>query len=85
MEITIGMRVRLPDVDGKTEQIGEYEVVCKQPHPEHVYKYGTITALESVEFGGSLIDGIPVITLDDGTKLRGYECWWEPAPQQPTN
>ena len=23
------------------------------------------------------------ITLDDGTILWGYECWWTPLPQSP--
>jgi hypothetical protein len=54
------------------------------PYPETVCLDGTITGIETLEFEGDQhsdsafarsID-IPVITLDDGTVLRGYECWW---------
>jgi hypothetical protein len=49
-----------------------------QPHPEHEGKEGNITGIEPMSFGSMRID-TPVITLDDGTVLRGYECWWQPV------
>lgn len=49
----------------------------RQPRPEHEGKEGTITGSEPMEFEFMTID-TPVITLDDGTVLRGYECWWAP-------
>lgn len=47
------------------------------PKPETVYLDGVITGIEPVEIGDTSID-TPVITLDDGSVLRGYECWWTP-------
>jgi hypothetical protein len=62
----IGERVRITPVDG----------LRKQPFPEHEGKYGSITGKEPMTLGDMTFD-IPVITLDDGTILKGYECWWE--------
>lgn len=61
----VGDRVLLPKVQWP----------MRQPYPEHVGKTGTITGTKKVGEGFSS----PVITLDDGTVLRGYECWWEPV------
>ena len=36
---------------------------------------GTIIGFEKVQFGLD-ISSVPVIRLDDGRVLRGYECWW---------
>jgi hypothetical protein len=47
------------------------------PYPETVRLEGVITGVESLDFDGLKID-TPVITLDDGTVLKGYECWWTP-------
>ncbi len=66
----IGDRVRIPAV----------EHPMRQPHPEHEGKLGTITGDESItDDNGRHMLYVPVITLDDGAVLRGYECWWEPA------
>jgi len=65
---SIGDRVRLPKV----------EWPMNQPYPEHEGKLGTITASEPFEIKGFQVN-IPVITLDDGSVVRGYECWWEPV------
>lgn len=66
-EWKIGDRVRIPSV----------ERPMNQPHPEHESKEGSITGIEPVSIGNTHID-VPVITLDDGTILKGYECWWQP-------
>jgi len=50
---------------------------ANQPFPEHEGKEGAISGTEPIKFMGRKID-VPVITLDDGTILKGYECWWEP-------
>jgi hypothetical protein len=65
----IGQRVRIPAVNRP----------MRQPYPENEGKLGTITGTEPIEIFGEKLD-VPVITLDDGTELRGYECWWEPVP-----
>jgi ribosomal protein L21E len=48
----------------------------RQPHPEHTGKEGTITGKEEMSSFN-----VPVITLDDGAVLKGYECWWEPVKE----
>jgi hypothetical protein len=47
------------------------------PYPETVHLDGTITGIET-------LDGFdtPVITLDGGSVLRGYECWWTPIVER---
>lgn len=42
--------------------------------------YGTVTAYEDVEGFPT-----PVITLDTGGEIRGYECWWNPLPPRRPN
>jgi hypothetical protein len=64
----VGDRVRIPSV----------ELPMRQPHGGHEGKQGFITGTEPVEFADTKFD-VPVITLDDGTVLKGYECWWEPV------
>jgi len=78
----IGMRVRIANVDNVvlSDNVGN-QIVPRQPHPEHTFKLGTITEFETVDFTDGSID-TPVITLDDNTVLRGYECWWEPVEEQ---
>lgn len=72
----IGDRVRIPAVSQP----------MRQPHPEQEGKLGYITGTETLDLGGSYLDNldIPVITLDDGTILKGYECWWEPVKDKGT-
>lgn len=62
----IGDRVRIPVVN----------LPCKQPHPEHEGKEGSITGKEEMTLGDMTFN-VPVITLLDGTILKGYDCWWE--------
>ena len=64
----VGDRVRRPTVSSP----------MRQPHPNHEGKEGFITGTEAVNLGGEKFD-VPVITLDDGVVLKGYECWWEPV------
>lgn len=69
----IGTRVRIPPVDG----------LMRQPHPDQVGKFGTITGEADVtDSDGRHICFSPEITLDDGTVLYGYECWWEPVKME---
>jgi len=67
-DFKIGQRVRISPVDAP----------ANQPFPEHEGKEGAITGTEAIGFMGRKIN-VPVITLDDGTILKGYECWWEPV------
>ena len=65
-------------------KVGEWKIgdrvrvttVPRQP-PPHAGDEGTITGTEPVEFGDMNI-AVPIITLDGGTVLKGYECWWVP-------
>ena len=72
METRVGMRVRIAQAEGRTMA----GIPLRDPHPEHIAKLGTIIAEEELTGWGF---GIPVIKLDDGTVLRGSECWWEPV------
>jgi hypothetical protein len=67
----VGLRIRI--VDGGKNQMGDF--VGTNPHPEHVGKSGTIVGEENCGGGHTT----PVIKLDDGTRLTGAECWWEPV------
>jgi hypothetical protein len=63
---------------GDRVRIAPVKFPLRQPHLEHEGKPGTITGKESItDNGGRHMFYVPVITLDDGTVLRGYECWWE--------
>lgn len=63
----IGTVVRIVDI---TKQAGVSGGA--NPHPEHVGKQGIITSIRNIE--GTLS---PVITLQDGSVVGGWECWWE--------
>lgn len=39
---------------------------------------GTISAYEQVTIKKRYRFPTPVITMDDGKVMRGYECWWTP-------
>jgi hypothetical protein len=69
----IGDRVRIPTVS----------FPMRQPHPVNEGKLGYITGTESINLGETF--DVPVITLDDGTILKGYECWWEPVKAKGTD
>ena len=36
---------------------------------------GTIIGFKKVQFGLDILS-IPIIQLDNGEEIRGYECWW---------
>ena len=76
--LPLGTRVRISRASGT---VFSGEMLRADPHPEHCGKEGTI--VKYVSFAGH---DTPLIRLDDGTKLRGYECWWElitaPPPQE---
>jgi len=63
---------------GDVVRIPKVGYPARQPHPEHEGKIGCITATEAVSMGDTTFD-VPVITLEDGTVLKGYDCWWEPV------
>jgi hypothetical protein len=65
----VGDRVRIPAVMSP----------MRQPNPQHEGKEGTITGTEQVTLGAGSWFDVPVITLDDGAVLMGYQCWWEPV------
>jgi len=67
----VGDRVRIPAV----------EAPMRQPNAGHEGKLGIITGSELVGYGRMQFP-VPVITLDDGTILKGYECWWEPVKME---
>jgi hypothetical protein len=66
----VGQAVRI--VDGALAGAG-----LKNPHPEHIGKLGIISKITRVQ--GTLT---PIITLEDGTEVGGWECWWEPTKEK---
>ena len=66
MKYEVGTRVVIVKAEGHA--IGRSKLPLKDPHPEHIGKSGTITAIDD--------DRMPHITLDDGTELEGCDCWW---------
>ena len=61
------VRCRIIDVDGI--QQGRFVLKTPDESRPHIGKLGT--AFKE--------DWTVKITLDDGTILYGYECWWEPV------
>lgn len=60
-------RCRIIDIAGKALGPG---IVAMTPAPSkpHIGKKGVAEE----------VDGVVRITLDDGTVLYGWECWWKP-------
>ena len=71
MKYRVGDRVMIIKAEGYT--IGKDKLPLRDPHPEHIGKSGTIIAIDNE-------DNMPHIKLDDGTKLLGCDCWWQPSP-----
>lgn len=67
-------RCRVIGIEGQAVP-GAPHLVCKTPEisKPHVGKLGVA---ERTVVGG--YDTVR-LTLDDGTVLYGYECWWEPV------
>jgi len=83
MSEKIGQRVFLPEVSGMApfiETTDGDKFFRSQPHSEAVGKFGVIISHETVRIGRHAIS-VPVIRLDDGQELRGYECWWQPCKE----
>lgn len=82
-EYPLGLKVFLPDHRAinkqKPAELENFEL-C-QPKPEKIGMYGTLTGYEMVKFMGREME-VPVFTLEDGTVIAGYECWWEPVKDQ---
>ena len=68
MNIKYPTRCRIIDVDGTGHKVGPFLSRTPEESKPHVGKEGL------AEKKADMV----VITLDDGTKLLGYECWWEP-------
>ena len=68
MKINYPTRCRIIDVDGEEFSPG---IIRKTPDVSkpHIGKYGLAEKIDILNVR---------ITLDDGTVLFGYECWWEP-------
>lgn len=69
MEKLKGLRIKIEKAVGMPFN---ENYVMNDPRPEHTEKLGWIVKDE--DENGNLIS--PYIQLDDGTELRGYECWW---------
>lgn len=66
-----GLRIQIAQAEG-----GDFHgYTMHDPNPEYAGKLGIIT--EDIDDDGQ--ECSPYIRLDDGTELRGYDCWWEPA------
>ena len=68
MDFKVGDRVIIVKAEGSV--IGKAKLPLRDPYPEYIGKRGNITAIDGE-------DGMPCITLDNGTILFGYECWWQ--------
>ena len=68
----VGTRVQIISAAGLLMLDGSMPL--DDPRPEYIGKEGTITSWEPMGNGLSS----PVITLDDGMIIHGYECWWCP-------
>jgi len=69
--LPLGTRVRITRASGT---VFSGEALRADPFPEHCGKEGEIVKYVSFDRYET-----PLIRLDDGTELRGYECWWEPV------
>jgi hypothetical protein len=72
------VRCRIVDVTGQEVVPGFVRHTPEVSRP-HVGKLGWAEKIKAPPDAHSLIDYIIRITLDDGTILYGYECWWEPV------
>ena len=70
-----GTRIRLAKASGT---VFSGEVLRADPFPQHCGKEGQIVKYVSFDRYET-----PLIRLDDGTELRGHECWWEPITAPP--
>ena len=71
MDIQYPTRCRIIDVTGVKQRFGKKEYTLNTPDKSkpHIDKEGLAEKVDSLNVK---------ITLDDGTVLMGYECWWIP-------
>lgn len=62
----VGLRVKIVDGSKTSSHFNN-------PHPELIGKLGYISKAVNIEGHMS-----PLITLDNGQEIGGWECWWEP-------
>lgn len=70
MKYKVGDRVVIVKAEGT--QFGDTGITCKDPTPEHTGKCGKIIQAGDIEKGIELL-----IELEDGTILKGSDCWWK--------
>ena len=72
MEIEYPTRCGIVDVEGHEVLPG---IVCRTPEVSkpHIGKEGLAEHID---------DYVVEITLDDGTIIYGYECWWIPIEEK---
>lgn len=73
------LRVRIEPMQGVPIKVGDVEAVAADPPQAqaHMYQEGWCEYDAPCEaLGGA---GNPKITLDDGTVIWGYQCWWHPV------
>lgn len=63
----IGLRVFLPEVEGI-----KFHGINMHQNPHFAGRFGKIIRLEGR-------NKMPLIRLDSGHLVHGYECWWMPA------
>uniref|UniRef100_A0A6M3X669 Uncharacterized protein n=1 Tax=viral metagenome TaxID=1070528 RepID=A0A6M3X669_9ZZZZ len=66
-------------IDMQNPKIGQRVQVFSNNYEE--LGYGTITSLDILvadETGEIISNDYPEITLDDGRKFEGLNCWWYP-------
>jgi hypothetical protein len=76
-DIVYPTRCRILDVTGKRWR--GLAIATPPVSTPHVGKEGLAEEDDLLLEDGSVLPSVR-ITLDDGTILMGYECWWEPIP-----
>jgi len=62
------VRCEIVDVDGTGHRVGPFVSKTPEISKPHIGKQG----LAEITDNGNVL-----ITLDDGSVLYGYECWWK--------
>lgn len=70
MTYRVGNRVVIVGVAGQSFK--GTDIICRDPTPEHIGKCGKITQMGDLEKDIELL-----IELEDGTIIKGSECWWK--------
>jgi hypothetical protein len=72
------IRCRIIDAEGDKKSFPGFTLHTPEISRPHIGKLGYAEKVKEELDDKCSVDTIK-ITLDDGTILYGYECWWEPV------